>query len=151
VQRLASRSRWQRCEVVRLRLRWRLCCGSCAGVPPNSPRFGVASPARGGEESQGLGLGSAGEPRWATGETPMGVGSKASLSTAAAGSLPRLGVCPTARVSAESQRARVCWPARSHQPRCEAAWPRLQAGLCCKAVRACREISLTQSRQAAKS
>jgi len=39
----------------------------------------------------------------------MDVDPKARLSAAAAGSLPQARVCPTARVSAESQRAWACW------------------------------------------
>jgi len=93
-QRLTSRSCQQRCEAVRLRLHRRLCCGSRSGVRPNSPKFDAVSSARGGEESQRLGLGSADVSRWAAGETPMGVGSKARLSPPAAGSLPRPGVAP---------------------------------------------------------
>jgi len=78
-------------------------------LPPNPPKPSAASSARGGGESQELGLGSAGKSRWAAGETPKGVGSKARLPAAAAGSLPRLGAASTARASAESQRARACW------------------------------------------
>ena len=113
----------------------------CSGVQPNLPKLSAASSAQGGGESQPLCLCSAGESRWAAGEMSMGVGPKASLPAAAAGSLPRLGVAPTARVSAESQRAFRLLAARSRQPRCEAAWLRLRAGLCCKSARACREIS----------
>jgi len=78
-------------------------------LPPNSPKLGAASLARRGKESQRPCLCSAGEPRWATDETPMGVGLPASLPPPAAGSLPRLGVLSTARVSQESQRARAFW------------------------------------------
>jgi len=109
-------------------------------VPPNPPRPDAASPARGGGESQRHCFCSARVSRWAAGEMPKDVGPKARLPAPAAGSLPRLGVCPTVRVSAESQRAFRLLAARSRQPRCEGVWPRLRAGLCCKSARACREI-----------
>jgi len=80
-----------------------------SGVQGNSPRLSAARIARGGEESQPRHLCSAGESRWAVGETPMGVGLKASLSPSAVGSLPRLGFFPTARESAESRRQFGCW------------------------------------------
>jgi len=37
---------------------------------------------------------------------------------------------------------------QSRRPRCEAAWPRLRAGFCCKSARACREIRHGSARQA---
>jgi len=38
--------------------------------------------------------------------------------------------------------------ARSRQPRCEGVWPRLRAGFCCKAARACSQIRHGPARQA---
>jgi len=81
----------------------------CLGLPPNSPRFGAASPARGGGESQRFCFCSASESSWAAGEMLMGVGSQAWLSAPAAGLFAQARCCPTARVSQKSQRARACW------------------------------------------
>jgi len=78
-------------------------------LPPNPPKSGAASSAQGSEESQRLGLGSAGVSRWAAGKTPMGVSSKARLPAPATGSLPRLRVSPTTQVSQKSQRQFGCW------------------------------------------
>ena len=65
-------------------------------------------------------------------------------------------VCPCSGLphrSGERRKSAAVWllARRSRQPRCEGVWPRLRAGFCRKAARACRESHLTQSRQAAKS
>ena len=66
----------------------------CLSLPPNSPKSGAASPAQGGGESQRLGLGSAGESRWAAGETPMALARKPGCHRLPSGRCPGPGFAP---------------------------------------------------------